>query len=524
MARTKATRKSNRSHVFSEVPRADIPRSSFDRSSNTKTAFNAGDLVPIFVDEVLPGDTFNLRAALFGRLATPVKPVLENMYLETFFFFVPNRLVWDNWQKFCGEQENPGDSTDFQIPTVGGTATAVSVGTIYDYFGLPLGTVNGPDVSALPFRCYNLIYSEWFRDQNLQTRPNITTGDGPDGWASYSILKRGKRHDYFTSCLPWPQKGDPVTVDLAGYAPVGADVTGTGDGLRIRDHADGTDYNLDSSGATLSVGLESGGGELMLADLSNATGFTINDLRQSFQIQRLLERDARGGTRYTELVRSHFGVTSPDSRLQRPEFLGGGRSMITVNPVPQTVADDTGGEQPPLGNLAAYGVVQGKNHGFTKSFTEHGHIIGLACVRADLTYQQGLQRMWSRKNRFDYFWPALSHLGEMAVLNQEIYYQADAQDKEVFGYQEAWGDYRYKPSNITGIMRSQAPQSLDVWHLAQDFANLPVLGPEFIEEDPPFDRIIAVQDEPHLLLDMFFKLRCARPMPLYGVPGLIDHF
>ena len=526
-------------HQFSQVPKAEIPRSSFDRSHGLKTSCDAGLLVPIFVDEVLPGDTLSLRASLFGRLATPLKPVMDNLFMETFFFFIPNRLVWENWQKFCGQQDNPGDTTDYVIPIMTyADGTVTGTGTVSDYFGLPLGYV--PDetqVSALPFRSYQLVYNEWFRDQNLQDSlimPN-GIGDGPDVfgglYGTVTPVRRGKRHDYFTSCLPWPQKGDPVTVDLGGNAPIMTTASADGADIYV---GEGDEYTtatgLVSHATTRELQYEvAQGGEPssavnLFADLANATGFTINDLRQSFAIQRLLERDARGGTRYTEVVRSHFGVTSPDARLQRPEFLGGGSSMVSINPVAQTAADDIGSEQTPLGNLSAFGTVSGTNHGFTKSFTEHGHILGLVNFRANLTYQQGMPRMWSRRTRFDFFWPALSHLGEMAVLNQEIYYQGTADDQSVFGYQEAWADYRYKPSQITGLFRSTATESLDIWHLSQEFADLPVLGPTFIEDNPPIDRVIAVPDEPHFLLDCFFKYRCARPMPLYGVPGLIDHF
>lgn len=520
-------------HQFSQIPRAEIQRSSFNRSHGYKTTFDSGYLVPFYVDEVLPGDTFNLKCTLFARLATPIVPFMDNMFMETFFFFVPNRLLWDNWQKFNGEQENPGDSTDFLIPTIKNTGS-FTVGGIADYFGIPTG-VNNLEVNALPFRAYNLIYNEWFRDENLQDSLPVEKGDGPDDVANYKLVRRGKRHDYFTSALPWPQKGPGVEIPLGTSAPIHGLSNGSLTNLVTSDSGTIQSIDLSISSGQFAIGTPSrasngkaslsnilvGQPDSIYADLTTATAYTINSLRQAFQVQRLYERDARGGTRYTEILRAHFGVVSPDARLQRPEYLGGSSSPININPVQQTSATDS---TSPQGNLAAFGLTSSKIHGFTKSFVEHGYIIGLVNVRADLTYQQGLQRLWSRQTRFDFYWPALAHLGEQAVLNKEIYAQGTAADDDVFGYQERYAEYRYYPSLITGKFRSTYAQPLDMWHLSQKFDSLPTLSAQFIEDNPPVSRVIAVQDEPQFLLDTYFSLNCVRPMPVYSVPGLVDHF
>jgi hypothetical protein len=508
-------------HEFSRVPQADIQRSTFNRSHGLKTTFDAGYLVPIFVDEVVPGDSFNLKAHGFGRLATPIYPVMDNLYVETFFFFVPNRLVWDNWEKFNGAQDNPGDSTSYLVPQLTlGSGVSIAGDSLYDYMGLPTG-VNGIAFNNLHGRAYNLCYNEWFRDENLQDSVVVDKGDGPDNITDYTLLKRGKRHDYFTSCLPWPQKGDAVTLPLGSIAPIATDAN-NGANVTVYNTVAGDDKKLASDTGFVQASFTGGlASDKLYADLADATAATINQLREAFQIQRLYERDARGGTRYTEILQSHFGVTSPDARLQRPEYLGGGKTPVSMQPIPQTSSTDT---TSPQGNLSAMGTVGVNGHGFSKSFVEHGVIIGMACVFADLTYQQGMNRMWSRRDRWDYYWPALAHLGEQAVLNEEIYTQGTSADQDVFGYQERYAEYRYKPSQITGKMRSNATGSLDVWHLSQDFSSVPVLNASFIEENPPIDRVVALPTEPDLLFDWYFDMKCTRPMPTYSVPGLIDHF
>lgn len=527
-------------HTFSRAPQAAIPRSKFNRSFGHKTTLNEGILTPVLVDEMLPGDTFSLNMHGFARISTLLFPIMDNLYCESFFFFVPNRLLWSNWEKFCGYQVDPGDSTDFTIPQMEAPAmTGVQEGELADYFGIPT-TIAGLEFNSLHFRAYNLIWNDWFRDENMQDSVTVDLDNGPDTYSDYVLLRRGKRYDYFTSCLPFPQKGPDVELPLGTSAPVeritnapywktfkgGTNTDGAVGALSIASDGMGDTALVDVTPDGIS--LDPNGG--LIADLTDATAATVNDVRLAFQTQKLYERDARGGTRYTEIVKSHFGVTSPDMRLQRPEYIGGGSTPVSINPVAQTAP--TSGSNA-LAQLGAFGTCAPTGHGFTYSATEHGVILGLICIRADINYQQGMDRMWSRQTRLDYYWPALSHLGEQAVLNKEIYAQGPAAinpmtgvayDEEVFGYQERFAEYRYKPSLISGLFRSNATGSLDSWHLAQDFGSLPALNDEFIVEEAPMSRVKAVAASYDFLFDSFFSYHCARPMPTYAIPGLIDHF
>ncbi|WNK14818.1 MAG: major capsid protein [Microvirus sp.] len=532
-------------HQFAMVPKAEIPRSAFLIQRGLKTTFDAGYLVPIFVADVLPGDTFRLQMTAFTRLATPLYPVMDNLHLDTFFFFVPNRLVWTNWVKMMGEQDNPADSISYSIPQQVCPAGGYAVNSLQDYFTLPtVGQVGGGNTvthSALPLRMYNLIYNQWFRDENLQNSVTVDTGNGPDTVANYTLLRRGKRFDYFTGCLPNPQKGgSTVTIPLSGTAPImglyvnNANTSAIGANVAAYESASGVNsisstvfLGSKSAAATAPATAFASGTTSVFADLSLATGATINALRLAFQTQRLLERDARGGTRYTEIIRAHFGVMSPDSRLQRPEYLGGGSTPITINPIAQTTQTGLTGGSTPLGTLGGMGTGLARGHGFSSSFVEHGYIIGLCNVRADLNYQQGLDRHWSRSTRYDFYFPVFAQLGEQSVLNKEIYCDGSGNDASVFGYQERWAEYRYMPNKVTGLFKSTSSGTIDGWHLAQKFTALPTLNTTFIQDTPPVSRVVAVgasANGQQILMDAVFDIHAARPMPLYSVPGLIDHF
>lgn len=517
-------------HNFATVPTVSMPRSVFNRSHGHKTTFDAGYLIPILVDEALPGDTFNCRMAGFGRLATPIYPIMDNLRLDTQFFAVPYRLVWENWERFMGSQDNPGDSIDYLVPTVTTPGGGFSVGSLYDYFGIPtdvdFSAPDSVDVNNLHARCYNLIWNEWYRDQNLQDSVVVDVDDGPDDSADYVLLRRGKRPDYFTTCLPWPQKGDAVSIPLGTSAPVDISSTGTfqyndGGGTIHNVITAGTTTFVTNANAVTSGAVSYNSGLTGTVDLTAATSETINALRLAFQVQKILEKDARGGTRYVEIIKNHFNTVSPDFRMQRPEYLGGGSAIINMSVVPQTSETATTAQ----GNLAAYGTVSFNGHGFVKSFTEHCLIIGLASVRADLTYMRGIDRMWTRQTRYDYYWPSLAHIGEQAVYSRELYVDGTADDNNVFGYQERYAEYRHKLSLVTGQFRSTAAGSLDAWHLSQDFGvTRPELNAGFIQDNPPIDRVIATPSEPHFIFDSYFDYRCVRPMPVHGVPGMIDHF
>ncbi|UPW41215.1 major capsid protein [Sigmofec virus UA08Rod_4967] len=531
-----------------------MPRSKFDRSHGYKTTFNTGDLIPIYVDEVLPGDTLSMDLSSAIRMATPIAPVMDNSFLDVYFFSVPYRLVWEHWREFMGENRTTHweQPTEYEIPQIKAPTGGWLKGSLADYMGLPT-KVSNISISALPFRAYALIWNEWFRDENLQNPCMInldeTTQTGTNGTNYITDVQLGgmpakaaKLHDYFTSALPAPQKGPDVLLplgqtanvittstpfDTKGNYPLVMHQSVSGNGMSggtymVASGANqGTQVQNTNGGASASNTTVTPAN--LIADLSQAAGATINQLRQAFAIQRLYEKDARGGTRYIESIKTHFGVTSPDARQQRPEYLGGCRKNIEMDQVIQTSSTDS---TTPQGNTAAYSLTTFSKSLFTKSFTEHEIVLGLAVVRTELSYQQGINRMFSRKNRFDFYWPTLANIGEQAILNKEIYAQGTTADDEAFGYQEAWAEYRYYPSQITGAFRSNYDQSLDFWHYGQYYQQQPVLGQSWIQQGrQEMNRTIAVQDqlEDQFIADFYFKMTMARPMPLYSIPGLIDH-
>ena len=548
----------NSEYNFAQNPQVGVSRSRFQRNSDNKTTFNTGELIPIYLDEVLPGDTHEIDMACVMRMATPIFPVMDNAFCDFYFFFVPNRLLWEHWKEFMGENKETAwtPKTEYSIPQVTAPAEGWAEGTLADYLGLPT-KVKNISVSALPGRAYGLIYNEWFRNQNV-TQPTLvevtdaTTTGKNDGSATNDSaitlakpLKAAKVFDYYTGALPEPQKGEPITLPLSGNAPIEAyldkDMTkeagwlkdkstgnvsypwGWGSNQKAMLRQNGLMDGVVTDGYLFSnqYGTETSEVAYIGANLSKINATTINQLRQAFQIQKLLEKDARGGTRYREVLREHFGVISPDSRMQIPEYLGGYRLPINVSQVIQTSSTDS---TSPQGNTAALSVTTMNKPMFTKSFTEHGFIMGLAVVRTDQTYQQGIERMWSRTGRYDYYWPVLANIGEQAILNKEIYAQGNAKDDEAFGYQEAWADYRYKPSKVTGLFRSNAQQSLDAWHYAQDYNALPTLSTAWMEQgEAEMKRTLAVQSQPDFIADFYFMNKTTRCMPVYSIPGLIDH-
>lgn len=542
----KGAMKSVDAHRFAMVPKIDVPRSAFDVNHVHKTTFSSGYLIPVYIQEVLPGDTIKCKMHAFVRLAPAVVPMMDNLILESFFFFVPNRLVWANWKRFMGEQNAPTDATTFLVPKIAVTSAALTVASIYDFMGITLNSTPAVsvEVSSLPFRAYNLIFNDWFRDEDLQVLLPVSTGDGPDAVTDFVLVRRGKRHDYFTSARPWPLKPTTAQQTVSSMDPqgpqgrfllpttaasrvpqIGAPVSGLGvtgattdvpadfyEAMRLVNQT--YDYYYPSAALRARAQGSSGAPDVKVL---------IGDLRQATMIQRMMEINQRGGSRYTEIVRAHFGVVSPDARLQRPEYLGGGRSFVTMNQVLQTSATGLTGGTTVLGEpAAALGTISVYDHGFSQSFTEHGIILGIIQVRADLSYQQGIRRMWLRRTQFDFYWPSLAHLGEQAIRSSELFVDGGAGDDDVFGYQERWAEYKYQPSRVSSMFRSSAATPLDMWHLSQNFATRPLLNTTFIQDFPPLDRVLQVAswDNQQFLMDALFEERMVRCMPMFSIPGM----
>lgn len=532
-------------HLFSKIPQGRQQRSQFKQPFGHKTTFDAGLIVPVYCKEILPGDTVALDMSFLARLATPIYPVMDNMYLDWFVFFTPNRLLWEHWVNLCGEKQSLTDTTDYVVPTLTNTPSALTFaeGTLGDYFGLPTGRTLSPTlINSLPFLAYNRIWNEWFRVPYLQDPVYQDTGDGPHAVSEFDLMRRAKRHDYFTSAFPEPQYGDAVALPIGTQAPV----YGDGNALQFTDGASAKYLTSDNAGLLIGfdanatpppVGTASGALESFLtnrfigvrgtvdsgliADLTAATAATINDMRQAIVTQHILEADMRGGTRYTEILHQVWGVHPEDSRLQRPEYLGGGSQIINVSQVPQNSASPA----TPLvkdvqGGLSAY-AVQGAGGKAFKSFSEHGYLMVLVNVRSDITYQQGLEKMWTRSTRYDFFRPEQANLGEQAILNREIHYENGAASDDVWGYQERAAEYRYSRSYVSAAMRSDAATPLHAWHLALDFGvTVPTLSDTFIQDDPPIDRIVAVANQYDILFDCYIEATFTRCMPMYSVPGL----
>lgn len=521
---------------------ARVPRSRFTNQFSRLTSFNAGALYPFLVDEVLPGDHLRYNVTAYVRMATALFPMFSNQRLDTHFFFVPCRILWINWVKFMGEQTNPGDSIAYTVPTISSLAGGFSVASIYDHMGIPpSGQPDGAGVTtinALPLRAYCRIWNDWFRDQNITNTLAIRTGDTPDAWTDYAIMTRAKSHDYFTSALPWPQKFTPLQTLFTGTAPVigigaieGSVVTAPGIASFRESDGNLTPYPFyQGTNDAVAQGIRFNSAAAVgaanppriYADLAQATGVTINALRQAWLVQDLLERDARGGTRYTEIIRSHFGVVSPDFRLQRPEYIGGGQTPINITPIAQTATGGGG-----LGSLGGVGTAAGQ-HSASYAATEHGYIIGIISVKTELHYQQGVHKLWGRRTRYDFYLPSLAGLGEQAILRGEIYHRGlAAVDDLVFGYQERWHEYRTRYSDTASLFRSTSSGNIDEWHLAQEFSAAPTLSSAFIYDDPPMTRVLsagAAANNQQYLADILINRTAVRPIPMYGTPATLARF